>query len=138
MCIRDSDAVPLDGGKLTFLQLSYAYGFGSLGRMAMQAYLGTVGADKIGFTVTGRDGNGQPQFIGGVRGAVERNAMRYYLAIDAYLDSLSAPAPKQVEERIRRWFAATERFPQQLREMPFPTYATMKMVEHERQQTLLQ
>lgn len=131
-------AVPLDDGRKTFLQLSYAYGFGSLGRMAMQAYLGTVGADKIGFTVTGRDGNGQPQYIGGVRGAVERNAMRYYLAIDAYLDSLAAPPAQQVQERIRRWFAATERFPQQLHEMTFPTYANMKLHEHERQQTLLQ
>jgi hypothetical protein len=131
-------AVPLDGGRRSFLQLSYAYGFGGLGRMAMQAYLGTVGADKVGFTVTGRDPNGQPQYIGGVRGAVERNAMRYYLAIDAFLDSLSAPPDKQVEERIRRWFAATERFPMQLREMPWQTYATMKLQEHERQQSLLQ
>ena len=131
-------AVPLDGGKRTFLQLSYAYGFGSLGRVAMQAYLSTAGADKVGFKITGRDANGKPQFINGVRGAIERNAMRYYLAIDAYLDALSAPQDKRVEERIRRWFAATERFPQQLREMPWPTYATMKMQEHERQQTLLQ
>lgn len=131
-------AVPLDGGRRTFLQLSYAYGFGSFGRMAMQAYLSTAGADKVGFTITGRDAEGKPQFINGVRGAIERNAMRYYLAIDAYLDSLAAPPDKRVEERIRRWFAATERFPRQLREMPWPTYATMKMQEHERQQTLLQ
>ena len=131
-------AVPLEDGKRTFLQLSYAYGFGSLGRMAMQAYLGTVGADKVGFTITGKDANGQPQYIGGVRGAVERNAMRYYLAIDAFLDSLSAPPAQQVQERIRRWFAATERFPVQLREMPWRTYADMKQHEYERQQTLLQ
>lgn len=131
-------AVPLDGGKRTFLQLSYAYGFGSFGRMAMQAYLSTAGADKVGFTITGRDADGKPRFINGVRGAIERNAMRYYLAIDAYLDSLSAPPERRVEERIRRWFAATERFPRQLREMAWPTYATMKMQEHERQQTLLQ
>lgn len=131
-------AVPLDGGKRTFLQLSYAYGFGSFGRMAMQAYLSTAGADKVGFTITGREADGQPRYIGGVRGAIERNAMRYYLAIDAYLDSLSAPPDRRVDERIRRWFAATERFPRQLREMPWPTYASMKQQEYERQQTLLQ
>ncbi|TFZ07286.1 hypothetical protein EZ313_12000 [Ramlibacter henchirensis] len=130
-------AVPLDGGKRSFLQLSYSYGFGSLGRMAMQAYLNTAGADKVGFTIVGRDGNGQPQFINGVRGAIERNAMRYYLAIDAYLDSLSAPPDQQVQARIRGWFDATERFPLQLREMPWPTYASMKLQEHERQQALL-
>ena len=54
-------AIPVDGGK-TFLHLSYSYGYGMTGRIAMQAYLGTVGADKIGFTVTGRGPNGQPQF----------------------------------------------------------------------------
>jgi hypothetical protein len=81
-------AVPLDD-KRTFMHLSYAYGYGFAGKVAMQAYLATAGADKVGFSVTGKDANGQPVFMGGVRGAVERNAMRYYLAIDSYLDSLN-------------------------------------------------
>jgi hypothetical protein len=130
-------AVPLEGHR-TFLQLSYSYGFGAMGRMAMQMYLSTVGADKIGFTQVGRDGDGRPQFIQGVRGAVERNTMRYYLAIDAFLDSLAAPPPQRVERRIQQWFSATERFPRQLREMDRATYAGMKRMEHERQQALLQ
>jgi hypothetical protein len=130
-------AVPLDGNR-TFLRLNYSYGFGMAGRMAMQVYLGTVGADKVGFTVVGRDGAGQPQYIDGVRGAVERNAMRYYLAIDAFLDTMAAPADQRVERRIRNWFAATERYPRQLREMDLGTYATMKRQEVVRQQTLLE
>ncbi|MDB5946792.1 MAG: hypothetical protein JWQ33_1818, partial [Ramlibacter sp.] len=105
-------AVPLDE-KRTFMHLSYAYGYGMTGKMAMQVYLSTVGADKVGFSVTGKAANGQPIYLGGVRGAVERNAMRYYLAIDAYLDSLSAPAGQQVERRIQGWFNATERYPRQ-------------------------
>jgi hypothetical protein len=130
-------AVPIDGNR-TFLRLNYSYGFGMSGRMAMQMYLGTVGADKVGFTVVGRDANGQPQYIGGVRGAVERNSMRYYLAIDSYLDSLSAPPQQQVERRIRNWFAATERYPRQLREMDSATYVAMKREEVVRQQTLIE
>jgi hypothetical protein len=130
-------AVPVDGGK-TFLHLSYAYGYGTSGRIAMQMYLGTVGADKVGFSATGRDASGQPQLIGGVRGAVERNAMRYYLAIDAYLDSLDTPQAQRVEKRIQTWFSATERYPRQLREMDRPTYVAMKRQEVERQQTLIQ
>lgn len=129
-------AVPLDGGK-TFLHLAYSYGYGVAGRMAMQAYLSTVGADKVGFSTTGRDARGQPQLIGGVRGAVERNAMRYYLAIDAYLDSLSAPAEQRVDKRIQAWFNATERYPRQLREMDRTTYVAMKRQEYERQQTMI-
>lgn len=130
-------AVPIDGNR-TFLHLAYSYGYGMAGRVAMQGYLATVGADKIGFTVTGRDAGGQPQYIGGVRGAVERNAMRYYLAIDSYLDSLDTPVAQRVEKRIQTWFTETERYPRQLREMDRPTYVAMKRQEYERQQTLLQ
>lgn len=129
------EAIPLDGGK-TFMHLSYAYGFGTMGRMAMSTYLATAGADKIGFSSAGKDGSGQSQPIGGVRGAIERNAMRYYLAIDSYLDSLAAPEAQRVERRIQHWFNSTERYPRQLREMDRNTYVTMKRAEYERQQTI--
>lgn len=127
-------AIPLEGGR-TFMHLNYSYAAGTAGRIAMQAYLATAGADKIGFSVTGRDASGKPQFIDGVRGAIERNAMRYYLAIDAYLDSLGAPPGEQVERRIQRWFSATERYPRQLREMDRVTYVAMKRQEYQRQET---
>jgi len=130
-------AVPLDD-KRSFMHLSYSYGVGFAGKLAMQAYLSTAGADKVGFSVTGKDANGQPVYMGGVRGAVERNAMRYYLAIDSYLDSLAAPAGQQVERRIQSWFNATERYPRQLREMDRPTYVAMKRNEVERQQNVIQ
>lgn len=129
-------AVPIEDGR-TFLRLDYSYGVGFAGRMAMQLYLATAGAGKTGFTVVGRGPDGQPQLIGGVLGAVERNAMRYYLAIDAYLDSLAAPPQQQVERRIRGWYAATQRYPQ-LREMDLASYAAMKRQEVERQQQLLE
>ena len=129
-------AVPIEDGR-TFLRLDYSYGVGFAGRMAMQLYLATAGADKTGFSVVGRGPDGQPRQIGGVRGAVERNAMRYYLAIDAYLDSLAVPPERQVDRRIRVWYAATQRYPQ-LREMDIATYAAMKRQEVERQRTLLE
>ena len=130
-------AVPIEGNR-TFVRLTYSYGFGFSGRVAMQAYLGTVGHDKVGFTVVGRDAQGEPQYIGGVRGAIERTAMRYYLAIDAYVDSLKAPEPQQLDRRIQAWYAATDRYPRQLREMDRPTYVAMKRQEVERQQQLIE
>lgn len=130
-------AIPLEAGQ-TFVHLSYSYGYGMAGKLAMQGYLATIGADKIGFTVTGRDAGGKPQHIGGMRGAVERNAMRYYLAIDAYLESLAVAPAQQAEKRIQTWFTETERYPRQLREMDRGTYVAMKRQEVERQQTLLQ
>ena len=129
-------AIPLEGGK-TFLHLSYSYGYGSAGKLAMQVYLATAGADKVGFSTAGKDANGNAELVGGVRGAVERNAMRYYLAIDAYLDTLDAPADQRVEKRIQTWFSATERYPRQLREMDRGTYVAMKRLEVERQQTTM-
>ena len=116
------EAVPLDAGR-TFMHMSYAYGFGGAGRFAMQAYLATAGASKVGFTTNG------------LRGAVERNAMRYYLAIDAYLDTLDAPQAQRTDKRINQWFSATERYPRQLREMDRGTYVAMKRQDYGAQTT---
>ena len=125
------EAVPVDAQR-TFIHLSYSYGFGMMSRLAMQAYLATVGRDKVGFTVIGKDGHGQPVHVGGMLGATERNTMRYYLAIEAYLDSLSAPPESRVQKRLNEWFAATERYPRQLREMDRAQYVAMKTRETSR------
>jgi hypothetical protein len=125
------EAIPIDNER-TFIHLSYAYGFGTMSRLAMQAYLATVGRDKIGFTVVGKDGQGRPIHCGGMLGATERNTMRYYLAIEAYLNSLSAPPDARVQKRLADWFAATERYPQQLHEMDRAEYLAMKTRETSR------
>ena len=126
------EAVPLDD-KRSFLHMSYSYAYGTAARLAMQMYLGTTGRAKIGFSVTGKTENGKPAYIGGVRGVVERNTMRYYLAIESYLDSLAAPPAEQQEKRLRDWFAATERYADQLHEMERDEYLAMKRKEVQRQ-----
>ncbi|MEK6246165.1 MAG: hypothetical protein AABM33_16905 [Pseudomonadota bacterium] len=130
------EAVPLDNGR-TFIHFSYSYAFGLTGRMAMQVYLGTTGRSKVGFTVTGTQADGQPLYIGGTRGVVERNTMRYYLAIEAFLGALSAPPQARLEKRLRDWFAAAERYPRQLHEMEQGEYLDMKRKEYLRQQAAL-
>jgi len=127
-------AVPV-GNDRTFLHLTYAYDYGLAGRLAMKTYLATIGSDKVGFTVIGKLPNGQPKYIGGMRGVVERNAMRYYLAIDAYLGALTSPPTLQREKRLLRWFVATEQYPRQLREVSQAAYFNMKRSEYLRQQT---
>ena len=127
------EAVPLDDGH-SFLHMSYSYAYGTAARFAMQAYLATAGRDKVGFSVTGKGDDGKPTYIGGVRGVVERNTMRYYLAIETYLNDLSAPPAEAPEKRLRDWFAATERHPVQLHEMERDEYLTMKRKELQRQQ----
>ena len=117
-----------------FVHLRYSYTYGFAGRLAMEMYLSTSGSDKVGFTVLEGSSASQPEFIGGVRGAIERNTMRYYLAIDAYLGALAAPAPARFEQSLERWFNATELYPRQLREIDRDTYFAMKRSEYARQQ----
>jgi hypothetical protein len=130
------EAIPVERGR-TFLHLSYSYAYGTSGRLAMQVYLSTAGSSKVGFTVTGTQADGQPRYIGGMRGLVERNTMRYYLAIEAFLGSLSAPPQLRVEKRLRDWFAATELYPRQLHELEQDEYLVMKRKEYQRQQVIL-
>ena len=125
-------AVPLPSGK-TFMHLRYAYEYGVAGRLAMQGYLATVGSGKVGFTRL----NGDPKqgYIGGMRGTVERNTVRYYLAIEAYLASLNRPPAEQLDARLEYWFDATEQFSLQLHELDRSSYLAMKRDEYLRQQT---
>jgi len=128
------EAVGLEGDR-AFVHLRYSYTYGFVGRLAMKMYLATSGSDKVGFTVIGDPDDPKPEFIRGVRGAIERNTMRYYLAIDAYLGALATPAPARFEQSLERWFNATELYPHQLREIDRETYFAMKRSEYARQQT---
>lgn len=123
------------GNDRTLIRLSYAYSYGLVGRMAMQVYLDTIGRSKVGFTVVDRDREGRPRYIGGVRGIVERNTMRYYLAIESFLGALSVPPRARMEKSLNDWFSAIERYPRQLHEMERSEYLEMKRKEYSRQQS---
>ena len=127
------EAIPVDV-KRSVIHMSYAYGYGMTAKLAIQTYLATLGSKKVGFTTNGKTADGQPVFIGGVLGLLERNTMRYYLAIDAYLGAQSLPPAERVERRIRSWHASTERYAIQLREMEQGEYLEMKRKEIRRQQ----
>ncbi len=127
------ESVPIDA-KRSVVHMSYAYGYGFGARVAMQTYLATLGSQKVGFTVVDRKADGKPVFQTGVLGLLERNTMRYYLAIDAYLSAYALPPAEQPERRIREWYASTERYAEQLHEMEQSEYLEMKRKEMRRQQ----
>ena len=108
-------ATPLDD-KRTMVHMHYGYSTGAMSQMAMKTYLSTSGADKVGFSSE----NGK--LVGGTRGIMERNTMRYFLAIDAYLDTLGKPAAA----RLDKWFASTEKYGKQLHEMSREEYLAVK------------
>jgi hypothetical protein len=101
-------------------------------RFATYAYLEGAGRDKVGFSVERYD-NGQPVYSSGVKGIIERNAMRYFLALEAYLHTLHLPREQRFEARLHAWFEATERYPRQLREMGREEYLSAKRRERELQ-----
>jgi len=120
--------VALDERK-SFLHFSYSYEHNMMVRLATQAYLATFGRDKVGFTVVGKAADGKPEYIRGLRGLVERNAMRYFLTLDAYLSTDAADA---AERRQRHWFAGAEQYPRQLHEIDLETYLALKREDRQR------
>jgi hypothetical protein len=127
-------AVGLDNAR-TFIQLSYAYAYGMVARAAMQAYFATFGSDKAGFTIIGKSRDGAPEYVKGIRGGVERNTMRYYLAVEIYLDALSTPPADRLEKRMNDWFDGSERYALQLHEVSRAEYLQMKRDEYRRQRS---
>lgn len=122
------EAAPLDARR-TFVHMSYAYTLGAMARFAMDAYLAGAGRDKMGFSVAERTADGRPVYVDGARGVVERSAMRYFLAAEAYLDSLGEPAEKRLDARLRRWYAAISRYPQLREPVGADEYVEMKRRE---------
>ena len=127
------EALALDGGH-SFVHLSYSYSYGFAGRLAMQTYLATLGRGKLGFSIAGRNADDQPEYLGGARGVVERNAMRYYLAVEAYLGALALPPAAQIDKRLADWYAGIERYPLQLHDLERGEYLALKREQMRRQQ----
>jgi hypothetical protein len=120
----------------SFLHLRYGYDSGMAARVAMRSYLATVGRDKIGFSVVGHKKNGEPIFTRGMRGVIERNTMRYYLAVEAYLGTLGEPSERRIDRRLNEWFSNTEQYAAQLHELEHHEYVSMKRQEILRQRNL--
>jgi hypothetical protein len=126
------EAVPLDEGR-TFIHFSYDYSYGVPARAAIKVYFATLGREKKGFSIIATDKNGDPVFAGGVRGSVERYAVRYYFGIQTYLDALTLPINQRFEQQISRWYDMTERYPRQLNELGKSEYLANKRREHNNQ-----
>ncbi len=122
-----------DSDVLLHFSLSYRQSLAS--RMATRAYLSTLGRSKVGFSRQADDSTGN-DYIGGVRGIVERNAMRYYLALVVYMDTLDQNGPQVQSRRIREWFDLTQRYATQLHEVDRTDYLIDKRREFANQRKL--
>lgn len=129
------EAIPLKGGR-TFVHVSYAYSDSAALRLAGKAYFATIGHNKVGFTVIGKDDNGKPVYIGGARGAIERNAVRYYFAIQSFMNTLHTPENRLFSSRISNWYDLTSHYRKQLFDLEKKEYMESKTKEHENQMNL--
>jgi hypothetical protein len=112
----------------TAMRFDYSLRHGLAGRLAMQAFLAAGGRNKVGFTALPLPTGGSV-LVGGLRGAVERNVVRYFLAIEAYLAAQAAPAEQRAERSLALWFTATEVHSRQLHEMDREEYLAIKRHE---------
>jgi hypothetical protein len=126
------EAIPLDEDR-TFIHLRYSYRYSSFGYLLMKSYFSIFGGGRIGFSVIGTDSDGNPVYVGGLRGAVESNVLRYYLTILAYMDTLKIPVEQRLEKRMSQWYDLTARYKRQLFEMEKEEYLTYKRQDQESQ-----
>jgi hypothetical protein len=129
------EALRIDGSR-TFVHVSYAYSDSAALRLAAKAYFATLGRSKVGFTATGTDRNGKPVYIGGPRGSIERNAVRYYLAIQSFINTLHYPEKSRFSMRINEWYDLTTRYRKQLFDLDKKDFLTFETKEHKNQVTL--
>jgi hypothetical protein len=123
------EALALDGAR-TFVHVSYEYSDSVVLRLAAKVYFATFGRGKVGFTVTGTDRNGKPVYIGGPRGAIERNAVRYYFGIQSFMKTLRYPEKSRFSMRTSEWYDLTTRYRKQLFDLDKKDYLTFKTKEH--------
>jgi len=107
-------------------------------KLATAIYLATAGRDKVGFSHEDAGPGDRPGYVKGLRGMVERNIMRYYLALEAFLDTETLPAPHRWEARVSAAYELMERYPLQLHDLEKAEYLDAKRREHENQLRLQQ
>jgi len=129
------EGVPIDQ-QHSFIRFEYRYHFGWLARVAMSTYLATIARHKVGFTIEGTDISGEPAYIKGLQGVVERNAIRYIYAIQASLDVRKLPAEERQVQGFKKWYALISRHPRQLVEYTLDEYLERKRRELKNQQAL--
>lgn len=127
-------AIPAPTGTYLKVYMSYEPSFFS--RIATSTYLTTLGRDKVGFSLEKNSKTGKKSYVKGIKGIIERNAMRYYLATVAFLDTRDLPESYRFSTRSQRWFDLTEQFVKQLHEMERSEYLNTKQLERRNQYVL--
>lgn len=112
------------------LALRFSNAFTRSGLWLAELYINTAGRQRIGFTVERLDATGQAVYVRGLRGSVERNTMRFHLAVQSWLSVQSLPAPQRIPRAIELWFDSSEQYAAQLHEIEREEYVQMKLQQY--------
>ncbi len=129
-------AYGVDGRTVVALRSSYVPSL--VTRLMTAIYLATVGRNRVGFSREDAGPAVSPRYVKGFRALVERNAMRYYLAFEAFLDTGSVPSTDRFEACINTVYDLMARYPTQLHDMGKAEYLDVKRRERENQLRLQQ
>ncbi len=127
------EAIPVGDG--TFIRFASSYAQSPISRAGTALYLGTLGRSKVGFTREAPLEPEAPAPVRGVRGIVERNGVRYYLALKAFLENRNGADEGRFEEGLRTWFDLAAQYPE-LYETSWEAYRETKRRERENQRQL--
>lgn len=120
----------------TLLHIRSSYRPSAISTLLTHSYLATLGNGKVGFSRV--EEGGESRLVEGIRGIIERNVMRYHLAVDTFLATRSLPAESRHEAALSHWFHQNDSYPQQLHEMTEAEYLAIKRREWTNQQKLQQ
>ena len=128
------EALDVPEGVLMHIRSSYRPSLSS--NLLTRTYLSTLGRGKVGFTLDNESGDGR--YVEGVRALIERNVMRYQLAVESYLATQTLPLKERREAVLTHWFRQNESYPKQLHEMDEVEYLAIKRREWRNQLQLQQ
>ena len=123
------EAAGVDGRTVVVLRSSYVPSL--VTRVMTAIYLATVGRNRVGFSREETGPATSPRYVKGFKGLVERSAMRYYLAFEAFLDFESLPVDQRFEASINAVYDLIDHYPTQLHDMEKAEYLDAKRRERE-------
>ena len=120
----------IDGRTFGRIQISQKHSW--LSSKAAKLYVATKGRKKQGISIVDYDDKGNPIYSSGEQAIAERNLLRYYFAITAYIHSQKKTDGERFEDSLNYWYDQTERY-QQLYEVDRDQYIKDKYKEYKNQ-----
>ncbi len=117
----------------SFVHITYVTHQGTMAQLMLNAYLSSLGRNKVGFSPALAGPNTASGKIKGTRGVIERNVVRYLLALLAYLDTSGNSPQQHFINSAENWQRYSQQYTEQLKELNQAVYLKGKLQEHDNQ-----